>query len=1123
MGAPNPSRSPAGSRRPAWLPRPGRRSSALALLVLLVGTVAGWLAGSQPVRARSAEATGDSAGFAGEAVAVAASAPAAASPQAPGDWPMYQHDPAHTGRTSATITNSGPLYVQWAYSFGERVEVEVQPVLADGVLYVGVMNGEMNAINANTGTMLWRVLPGGPIAHTAAVADGRVIYGSLDGAVYALSTSNGAQAWKYQTGGPVLSAPAVVNGKVYIGSNDGHLYALNAANGNLLWSFQAGGPVVSSPAVANGRVYFGAEDLYARAVNADSGALLWQTRVYGAAMHNTHPVVSDDGQVVIFQTAKAGLTGYIPVEGYPDVPVSANPVQTWNTYYQQHPTYRTLYYLNASNGADLWDPAQLRYVPMPIPYWGLLSPVLHPDGSAWFPAPAGSDDHQFVLNHDNRLLSINLSSGVTTQRAGGSDPAFQHRSDESGRAVFSGNDYYTTISEDVGVFRPASGSKSALFTNGNPGGYNFGSHMDPHSPLPSRHLWRYGGVIAIGGMPGASVPIIANNRLYFISYGWLYALGTQNQGVNPATDFPSLDRRLEELTYPRSHVPTLSEIRAEIDQRVADIIALGPENPPMAVRWEQADSDNVGMLNNEFRLEVYGYEADLVRTLAEAYPHLSSSRQAELRAYLAALVDRTLLVERFYTNSVIQCLVFSEPGIQEGNPTCYQQGDVIARWSSRNPNLLGMRLYALWAYADATGDWARLQSHWSMIWQAFDRHFLDEGFCLPSPMGFCMYEDWRAGRLNIGAQIETAQALRDMAAHLGQSSAQAQAQQFLDRVLDARLAMAEFVPSLYSSGQRPVALIRLNSEIPNCDPCDDRIYHPDMFGDTSPYNLELVPYRAERRDATNDPSQLNWWYSSSDWQVEASIGFMYYQALSGAYPISESLANLLHDHLYDAVSNYVKSYEVNAPWWWMADLAHHTTAGGEHIYHSPTLSWTMFQVKAWVLRENWNTLAAQLPEPTSFNARYDLYRLQNLATLLSIPGTPDQPDFSNSTMMVSDASPSNGDVIRYTLTVRNNGTPTSSPAQLTDTLPQGLSYISDSLDAPGCGTVNDANAPVLAWQGNLSSGAACTIVFDALVQATSAQPIYNSAAVSANGLPAYSFGITIVPNAIQTYLPLIQR
>jgi hypothetical protein len=247
-------------------------------------------------------------------------------------------------------------------------------------------------------------------------------------------------------------------------------------------------------------------------------------------------------------------------EGYPNAPQSDHPVETWNTYYQAHPTQRYLYYLDAATGDDLWNPSTLRYVPLPIPYWGLLHPILAPDGSALFPAPAGTAGNMFELDHDNRLFQVDLTNGETSQIAGGASlPDFQLMMSETGRHVSSGNDYYYTISEDLGVYRPLNGTMRTLFSN--PPGYNFGTHMNPHSPLPSRHLWRYGGAIAMGGAPGASPPVIANDMIYFTSYSWLYAVGPTDHGYDPATSFPSRDARSHELTYPRSHAPTLQQVR----------------------------------------------------------------------------------------------------------------------------------------------------------------------------------------------------------------------------------------------------------------------------------------------------------------------------------------------------------------------------------------------------------------------------------------------------------------------------------------------------------------------------------------------------------------------------------
>ena len=58
-----------------------------------------------------------------------------------------------------------------------------------------------------------------------------------DGNVHALNASTGAMLWSYTTGSTIESSPAVANGVVYIGSDDGNVYALNASTGALLWSY----------------------------------------------------------------------------------------------------------------------------------------------------------------------------------------------------------------------------------------------------------------------------------------------------------------------------------------------------------------------------------------------------------------------------------------------------------------------------------------------------------------------------------------------------------------------------------------------------------------------------------------------------------------------------------------------------------------------------------------------------------------------------------------------------------------------------------------------------------------------------------------------------------------------
>ena len=168
-------------------------------------------------------------------------------------------------------------------------------------------------------------------------------------------------------------------------------------------------------------------------------------------------------------------------------------------------------------GADLWQAGVAPvHAACLFPIGGLLAPALTADGEAIFPAPAGSRGSAFELDHDNRLFKVNLASGETSMIAGGPGRTeFQARPDEVGRFMIAGSDYLYSSSEDLAVFHMGTGGVATMYGDGQAGFYNIGSHMSPLSPLPSRHLWRYGGTVAMGGMAGGSVPIVSNGMVYY--------------------------------------------------------------------------------------------------------------------------------------------------------------------------------------------------------------------------------------------------------------------------------------------------------------------------------------------------------------------------------------------------------------------------------------------------------------------------------------------------------------------------------------------------------------------------------------------------------------------------------
>ncbi len=133
------------------------------------------------------------------------------------------------------------------------------PVIKDGVLYVGNLDGYMYAINTADGSLKWRFKTGGGITSSALVADGVVYFGSKDDSVYAVDAASGTKLiWKFQTGGDVLSSPKIHDGVVWVGSNDKKMYSIDAKTGKEKCHFLTSGEVVSYAVFYKNLVLFGA-------------------------------------------------------------------------------------------------------------------------------------------------------------------------------------------------------------------------------------------------------------------------------------------------------------------------------------------------------------------------------------------------------------------------------------------------------------------------------------------------------------------------------------------------------------------------------------------------------------------------------------------------------------------------------------------------------------------------------------------------------------------------------------------------------------------------------------------------------------------------------------------------
>jgi len=165
------------------------------------------------------------------------------------------------------------------------------PTVANGKVYFGSGDGNVYAVEAQSGTILWKFPTKDVVHSSAAVVNNTVYIGSWDSYLYAIDAETGQQKWAFKSGEDntihnqvgFQSSPAVVDGTVYIGCRDAHVYAIDAATGRKKWDYPTNKSwVIGTPAVRDGMVYVGTSDSSRfMALDAKTGRLRFDFKTGG--------------------------------------------------------------------------------------------------------------------------------------------------------------------------------------------------------------------------------------------------------------------------------------------------------------------------------------------------------------------------------------------------------------------------------------------------------------------------------------------------------------------------------------------------------------------------------------------------------------------------------------------------------------------------------------------------------------------------------------------------------------------------------------------------------------------------------------------------------------------------
>jgi eukaryotic-like serine/threonine-protein kinase len=214
----------------------------------------------------------------------------------------FQSTPGATSETADLIpspTQETTMNVHWSYQTAGAIWGS--PAFSAGIVFIGSDDGNLYALDSQSGSLKWKFSSQGIVRSQPAVANGLVYFTSDDGFLYAINLGDGTQGWRTDIGNflerstredlgtspsptgydYVQSSPVVVDGTVYIGSLDGNLYSVTADSGKVNWTFVTAGKIRATPAIYQGTIYIGSWDKSVYAIDARTGKVRWASPVGG--------------------------------------------------------------------------------------------------------------------------------------------------------------------------------------------------------------------------------------------------------------------------------------------------------------------------------------------------------------------------------------------------------------------------------------------------------------------------------------------------------------------------------------------------------------------------------------------------------------------------------------------------------------------------------------------------------------------------------------------------------------------------------------------------------------------------------------------------------------------------
>ncbi|MBN3906565.1 MAG: PQQ-binding-like beta-propeller repeat protein [Nostoc sp. NMS1] len=171
-------------------------------------------------------------------------------------WHSFQCNLSRSGNVAQEVTP--PLVEKWQFNQIEA-RIDSSPVCLDGLLMFGTTSGEVCALDADSGSLVWKFKAEAGIYSSLAANSNVTCFGCSNGHFYALETRTGNLLWEFQDPSKCFDSKSgvlIVDDLLFFSTEK--LYAIDIKTGRKFFEEEAdNGNAGGGVAVRNGIVYAG--------------------------------------------------------------------------------------------------------------------------------------------------------------------------------------------------------------------------------------------------------------------------------------------------------------------------------------------------------------------------------------------------------------------------------------------------------------------------------------------------------------------------------------------------------------------------------------------------------------------------------------------------------------------------------------------------------------------------------------------------------------------------------------------------------------------------------------------------------------------------------------------------